>query len=338
MKRIKINLHLHLHDGQSSSQTALQRLAFKFDKPANLPSPSFFRFMEATIRQSQDDGRHSTSRNYRTALTSFRTFCRVRDLSFRQLTPRLVAAYEQWLRQKGICPNTTSCYMRSLRAVYNRAVEQGITPSGQPFKRVYTGVERTAKRSITPTGIRRLQELPLREGTSHCLARDMFLFSLLACGMPFVDMAYLKKAQIRDGYLSYYRHKTGRRIRIKVTPPMQPIIDRYRDTPTDYLFPIIHSPHPRIAHRQYRTGVCYYNRLLKQLARQCDIPDRLTSYASRHSWASFAYEANVGLPVISKALGHATPQTTLIYIRDINDAALDSANSDIINRLFSAKD
>lgn len=334
MKRIKINLHLHVH-AQTAVTMSPQRLPYEIDTPQSPSSPSFFRFMETVIRQYSDDGRHSTSRNYRTALTSIRTFCQNKDLSFRQLTPRLIKSYEQWLRQRGICPNTISCYMRSLRAVYNQAVEQEIIPSHQPFKRVYTGVERTAKRCIAPTSIRRLQELPLREGTPHYLARDLFLFSLLACGMPFVDMAYLKKAQINDGYLSYYRHKTGRHIHIKIEKPMQEIINRYQDTPTDYLFPIIRSSHPRSAYRQYRTGVGYYNRLLKQLARKCDIPEKLTSYVTRHSWASLAYEANVSLPVISKALGHATPQTTLIYLRDINDVALEQANHDLINRLFT---
>ena len=333
MKRFKMKVHVHIYVQQVPATDPKKGVTGHVAADEN-HNDSFYHFATQEIKRTLTAGQLGTARNYRTALNSLHTFCHNRDLGFEHITPRLIGSYEQWLKQKGICLNTISCYMRSLRSLYNKAAEQGLTERQHPFDQVYTGVERTAKRSISLTSLRRLQTLPLAAGTPHSLARDLFLFSLLAYGMPFVDMAFLKKSQIRNGYLTYYRHKTGRRIHIRLEAPLQSIIERYRQPAGDYLFPIIHSSEPTEAYRQYRTAIGYYNRLLKQLARRCDIHENLTSYTSRHSWASLAYESKVSLPVITQALGHATPQTTLIYIRDINSKALDRANRRIISKLL----
>ena len=77
-----------------------------------------------------------------------------------------------------------------------------------------------------------------------------------------------------------------------------------------------------------------YNRLLNQLAQKAIIP-HLTSYVARHSWASIAYSLDVALPIISKAMGHTSTQTTLTYIREINDYRIDEANKGIISPLLN---
>ena len=76
-----------------------------------------------------------------------------------------------------------------------------------------------------------------------------------------------------------------------------------------------------------------YNRSLKTLARKSGLNLRITSYTARHTWASVAYSSNVCLPIISKALGHTNPQTTLTYIKEINDKRLEEANREIISRI-----
>lgn len=152
--------------------------------------------------------------------------------------------------------------------------------------------------------------------------------------MAFVDIAYLKKSHIKNEYIVYQRHQTGQKVEIKIESCIKNIIERYQDSSSEYLFPIIHSTKPKDAYRQYRTQIGYYNRLLKQLAKQCCIQENLTSYVTRHSWASHAYESNINLPIISRALGHALPQTTLIYIKDINDVALEIANHRIIKQIL----
>ena len=290
----------------------------------------------------------STQENYRTAVRSFIRFSGGTDVPVSALDADSVRNYERWLRDRGVCPNTSSCYMRSLRAIYNKAATKRLVKDKEPFKGVFTGNERTVKRSIGAEEMRRLilstfsppcgggsgKEAVPAPGAS---ALDLFLFSFYAMGMPFTDLAHLRKRQVKDGVLTYRRCKTGRQVRVKLEKCMLDILEKYKAEGTDYLFPILYKVKDgRICPVSYPCALSRYNRSLKQLARRAGITVNLTSYVARHSWASIAYEQGVDLPVISKALGHTDTKTTLIYIEGIKDERLAEANRELLNRLSDA--
>ena len=165
-------------------------------------------------------------------------------------------------------------------------------------------------------------------------ALHLFLFSFYAMGIPFVDLAHLKKSQVKDGVLTYRRRKTNRPVRVKLEKCMLDILEKYKAEGTDYLFPILYKVKDgRQVAVSYASALNRYNRSLKQLARQAGIGVNLTSYVARHSWASIAYEHGIGLPVISKALGHTDTKTTLIYIEGIKDERLAEANRGLLERI-----
>lgn len=93
----------------------------KEESPAALGS--FSGFVREEIARTRLMHRHSTAGNYATALRSLLAFHGKKDISFAEVDSRLIDAYGEWLRRRGICKDTLSCYMRSLRAVYNKAVE-----------------------------------------------------------------------------------------------------------------------------------------------------------------------------------------------------------------------
>lgn len=126
-------------------------------------------------------------------MNSFRQFRRDKDLTLDEITPDLMAAYEGWLRDQSITPNTLSCYMRALRAVYNRMAGRGLAKRQVPFRKIYTSIEKTVQQKLEQGVIRRLGSLSLASSAALRFARDLFIFSLLACGMPFVDLAFLRK-------------------------------------------------------------------------------------------------------------------------------------------------
>ena len=80
--------------------------------------------------------------------------------------------------------------MRNLRAIYNRAVSVGLVFLRYPFKHVYTGIDKTKKRAVSLSVIRRIRDLDLNK-KSLIFARDIFMFSFYTRGMSFVDMAFL---------------------------------------------------------------------------------------------------------------------------------------------------
>ena len=178
-------------------------------RPSRTNGTSFFAFMQEVISKLKQQGKTRTSETYLTTLNSFMRFRRGKDLSLDEVDANLMVTYETWLRSKNISMNTISFYMRILRATYNRAVEKGQILQQYPFKPVYTGIEKTAKRAIPLCAIQQIKALDLTSDPPRRYARDMFLLCFYIRGMSLIDMAFLKKRDITNGILSYRRKKRG---------------------------------------------------------------------------------------------------------------------------------
>lgn len=290
---------------------------------------SLFRFMESVIMNLKECGKIRTAETYTATLQSFSRFRRGRDLMLDEITPDLIQAYEAYLRVGGAVPNTTSFYMRILRAVYNRAVKSEAIEQRNPFRHVYTGTERTVKRAIPIAAISRIKNLELPRGSKMDFARDMFMLSFYLRGMSFVDMAFLRKKDRADNHVTYRRRKTGQRLDIAWTKEMQSIVEKYPPNPTQYLLPILTNPlsDERIA---YRNRASCINRQLKTIARMTNLKIPLTLYCARHSWASAARTKGIPVSIISEGMGHDSEATTQIYLASLETSVIDRANALII--------
>lgn len=290
---------------------------------------TLFRFMESIIMNLKECGKIRTAETYTATLQSFSRFRRGRDIMLDEITPDLIQAYEAYLRVGGAVPNTTSFYMRILRAVYNRAVESEAIEQRNPFRHVYTGTERTVKRAIPIAAISRIKNLELPQGSKMDFARDMFMLSFYLRGMSFVDMAFLRKKDRADNHVTYRRRKTGQRLDIAWTKEMQSIVEKYPPNPTQYLLPILTNPlsDERIA---YRNRASCINRQLKTIARMTNIKIPLTLYCARHSWASAARTKGIPVSIISEGMGHDSEATTQIYLASLETSVIDRANALII--------
>ena len=191
-------------------------------------------FAMAEAERMQKQARHKTAANYLTAARSLSRFLDNSRWRFADITAAMLQCYQRWLCNRGIRLNTVSAYMRSLRSLYNRAADN---VADNPFTAVFTGNEQTAKRSVTDEEIRRLLALQLDHLPHLAFARDIFMFSFMAMGMPFVDIAYLKWQQIHDGVLHYARHKTGHKVCVAIEPYMTEIISRHTTQGSEYVFP-----------------------------------------------------------------------------------------------------
>ena len=277
-------------------------------------------------------GKIRTSETYMAALRSFSGFMNDKAVLFDQLNADLIAEYEAYLKGRGNSPNTVSFYMRILKAVYNRAVEDGLTEQQYPFKSVYTGVEKTMKRALSLNDIRRIKGVDLSLKPSLDYACDMFLFCFYTRGMSFIDMAYLRKKDLQNGTLSYRRRKTGQQLFIKWEKCMQDILDKYPINETEYLLPII-TKQDEDYRKQYANKLHHVNYLLKKIGKLLDLPIPLTMYVGRHSWASIAKSRNVPVSVISEGMGHDSENTTQIYLASLDTTVVDKANKKILNLL-----
>lgn len=291
---------------------------------------SFISFAHTLVGQLKQIGKQYTA--YETAINSFTRFRKEQDVPLDEVDSDLMMAYEAYLKSKGICPNSSSFYMRNLRAIYNRAVDKELTEQRNPFKHVYTGIDKTVKRAVPLSVIRQIRDLDLNLHPAMDYARNIFMFSFYTRGMSFIDMAFLKKKDLQNGVLSYRRHKTNQQLFIKWEKPMQELIDKFDTSGTPYLLPIIKNC-DNDARKQYKSDAHRVNQSLKKIGKMLGLAISLTSYVARHSWASIAKSKNIPIATISEAMGHDSENTTRIYLASLDTTVVDKANSLILKSL-----
>lgn len=293
---------------------------------------SLFNFMEGIIAKLKQNGKVRTAETYKTTLNSFKKFRKDEDIMLDNLNSEVMEDFEAWHRGRGITFNTISFYTRILRAVYNRAVEEDAIENRRPFRHVYTGVDKTVKRALPLDVIRKIKELDLSLNPALDFARDMFMMSFYLRGMSFIDMTYLKKSDLENGYITYRRRKTGQQLTIEWTSDMQSILNKYPKNQSNYLLPIIKTTGIN-EWRAYRNVGYNINRYLKQISQMLNLNFRLTMYVARHSWASAAKAKGIPLSVISEGMGHDSETTTQIYLASLDTSAVDHANAIILKSL-----
>lgn len=300
---------------------------------------SLFTYMTGIIARLRQNDKIRTSETYKAALNSFRKFLietsrcgqipQHNDIMLDCITAEVVESYEAWHKSHGVAPNTISFYTRILRAVYNRAVEDGIIENRNPFRHVYTGVDKTVKRALPIAVIKKIRQLDLSDSRALDFARDMFLMSFYLRGMSFIDMAFLKKSDLKNGYVTYRRRKTGQQLTIEWTREMQSTLDKYPVNESRYLLPIIRRPglNERCIYRNMGYNI---NHNLKKIAAMVGVTIPLTLYVARHSWASAAKTKGIPVSVISEGMGHDSEATTQIYLASLDTTIVDRANALIL--------
>ena len=299
------------------------------------PCPTWFGFIHGMVAKKLRIGRLGTAKTYRDALASFSRFRNGEDIAIDALDAELMNQYEAWLKAQGVKRNSSSCYLRTLRTLYRKAVEKGLATDKDIFRRVFTGFASTMKRALPLDTIRTIRRLSLPDGSDLAFSRDMFMLCIYLQGISFVDMAYLKKDDIKNGLLQYSRKKTGQSVSIGWELVMQEIVDTYAHLTvgSPYLLPII-TKQDGTERRQYERMEHKVNRLLKKIGALVGLQIPLTTYVGRHCWASTMRDMGVSLSIVSKGLGHESLRTTQIYLSSIDTEGVVKANRQLIGKIF----
>ncbi|MDR2627063.1 MAG: site-specific integrase [Dysgonamonadaceae bacterium] len=288
-------------------------------------------FIGILIRELKAAKRRSSAKACQSILNSLTAFTGNENLPLEEITPAFICSYQEYLRKESLNRNSISSYMRSLRAILNKAVDRKLIPAPceNPFAHVYTGIYKTKKRALDPDEIRRLSELAEEADLSQALHSTLqyFLFAFHACGMSFIDLAFLRKCDISDDHILYCRKKTGCMIPVKITRPMREILDYFSPAVvgSPYAFPIINPKKPD-EYRQYETALRSQNRRLKKVCEMAGIEKNVSTHVSRHSWATVAKREYISIAVISDCLGHQDEKTTAIYMDSFNTNVTDMAS------------
>ena len=311
-------------------------------------SESLFQFMNLHIALLLKNGQYRTMLHYKATLNSFKRYRDNKDIALREIDAEVMRSYEAYLHHTaGVCKNTSSFYLRILRSTYNKAVAKGLTPQQHPFTDVYTGIAPTRKRAIPAESVSQIKHLESVKNLTpkEEMARDAFLMSFYLRGISFIDLAHLRKSDLKDGYLHYTRSKTGQRLTIRWEKDMQEMLEKYQaqTASSSYLFPFLvdagNKSHDKTIDKKQEEVRLYHNaesRIsyhLRKFGAKIGIKGKLTLYVARHSWATAARDNDISISVISEALGHHSETTTQIYLRSIKSSEVDDANAKILAAL-----
>lgn len=290
-------------------------------------------FINTLIKTANQRGRYSTANAYQCTLHSYQRFTQNPSQTFEEMTPEEMKNYEQFMIKNGLKHNTISLYIRMLRSICNQAIAQKVAHINavELFQDVFMGCKPTAKRAIKPSIIGHLIDADFAEHPHLAFSRDLFLLSFYLRGIPFVDLVYMRKSDIKDNTLIYFRQKTGKVMYVTIESCAKKLIKKYASECKDsiYLLPIIKSVGEE-GHKQYRSALRLYNKHLHQISKLLKLGIILTSYVARHSWATTAQNTDVPIAVISTSMGHASEKVTHIYLDSFENKKLSDANKKVI--------
>ena len=307
-------------------------------------------YMPEVIEMLKREGKFPAMHVYACTLRSYEKFCAeerypkntTASLSMQEIfTPERLKEYEDWLAGQQSSPNTISTYMRTLQAVYNRWMSPGIEGYNPVlFKDVYTKVESRTKRALTAEQMEQLRNpdfsvLTLRQQQ----VLTYFLLMFMLRGMPFIDLAHLRKSDLRNRRITYRRHKTGKLMVVDVPPDAMRLLQKYRDkTDSEYLFPLLHGGlFMEEHHHRYQETLRPFNRELARLMKQLLPGVSVSSYTARHTWATLAYHSGVPVGLISQSLGHSSIRVTMTYLKPFDAEVIDRINRQVISLVKKSK-
>lgn len=293
-----------------------------------------FVFLQEQATKKEQMKRLGTARTYGNAYRRFKAFREDVDLTFDELTPDMIECYEAWLIDRRLKQNSIRCYLRTLNTLLCKAVAEGLLSNRYLFSRVRLSYVKTTKRAISEKELKVIANLELPEHSTMALARDIFMFSFYMRGMPFVDIAYLRKTDLKNGMWTYCRRKTNQCLMVEWEKAQQKILDRYAHQTENgpYLLPIINKE-DGTEYLQYQRMQTNINRALKKIGEMAELKMPLTTYVARHTWASVARDMNIPIAVISEGMGHNSIKTTQVYLNSIDISRINEANKRIIKRI-----
>ena len=291
--------------------------------------------MQEHIKELRDADRTGYALSMEQVYNSLVKFSGHLDIPFSDIDIQWLKKYEQWLRSNGLAENTIGIRFRTLRRIYNIALERKLVkPEDYPFKSF--GVSRlhqnTPKRAVNKDCIRKILNYPTENKRYYCsLAIDLFKFSYFMGGINFADMAYLTGRNIMDGRLVYSRRKTKKIINLPLQQDALDVLNKYRSE-SDYLFPIFLPYHKTEQQRRNRLHkvITKVNDALKDIGKELGIPIDLTTYVARHSYATVLKRSGVSTAIISESLGHSSEKVTQIYLDSFENGQIDEAMKNLL--------
>lgn len=314
----------------------------------SITSSSIFDYLKAHINKLNKSDEYNTAQTFENLLECLKRFdSYFQKRLFADITYKYVLDFYNEQKKLGRKDNGIRANLSALRSLLNKAIKEGVgSPETYPFSYqygTYTGKEifnitaltkeKTRKRFIPEEYLKKFYDFGF-SSIPHIRSKALFFFSFFCGGINYIDMAKVKKSDIKHGfskdgkpirYFTYQRSKTGEFIEIQINDDIQRQIDILNDVTlgipaNDYLLPVVLLEDLEgsrltkyIVDKRKK-----YNKYLKQMAEAMEFPEGIndmTSYFARHSFAMTLYSKTKSIDLVSASLHHDSVETTKIYLQ-----------------------
>lgn len=259
-----------------------------------------------------------------------------------EIDDKFLKGYVNWMLNKGNSYSTAQIYLRNLRTVYNRAINDGfIAKKYYPFTSFTIGSSSKSKNVLYPEQVKALFDYVPQTFRQH-KAKDIWIFCYLMNGVNPKDMFYLKWENVKEDYIIFTREKTKRtkrnsagEIRAYLHPEMKRIVSDYgtKDkSPDNYVFPfLLGCDNAEQRERRRKNAQGRLNDWLKDIGENIGLPIRLVLNLARHSFSTNLKLNDVPSTFIKDALGHSSIAVTEHYLKTIPDRKIKEISSHLLN-------
>lgn len=309
----------------------------------------FIQFQEA-INHYEQNNQIGTSRNYTCSLNSIKKFIEDKTgkepekILFREITPDWLDRYESYMLGKGKSQTTVGIYLRPLRALYKAAIAQGtVKPDLYPFgrRRYEIPQPEAVRKALSREQLKAFFDAQ-PENEYRARAKDFWFFLFNTAGMNVKDLCRLKYSNLHGDKLVYVREKTKRTTKSRLKPVVVYLNDFARDfinrygnpdkAPNNFIFGIFTENMTEVEKFE-RAGAFTrnINQHVKNLAKANGLPEEISTYWSRHSFATNAVRGGASLEQIQQALNHHNLTTTQNYFAGFEDEAMRDLTKNLMN-------
>jgi len=305
--------------------------------------PTVIEYGKSIIAEMIHAGRVGNARVYKDAVFKLQKYSGTKRLFFENIDTAYLLKFDNDMLAEGITVNGIANYMSQIRALYNRAIKEGIVElKYYPFNNYRIKREATISRALTVNDMKAIIAAPLTPDTPIWHNRNYFLLSFCLLGISFADLLSLKGENIMGDRIVYRRKKTKKLYTIKIHPEAQRILSYYYDASiqdkNEYLLPVLPPSvkDPTCLMKLSLQGIRTCNKYISRIGYSCGIKARLSTYYSRYSFGNIARSLMISKDIISQAYGHSYGNAvTSIYLDDYDNAVIDEANAKVIATVFN---
>jgi integrase len=293
-------------------------------------------YWDNLISNMNEAGRDGGVKIYQQSLNTIKQEINL-NLPFTALSYKDIMNLETKLYKRGMSVNGASVYLRTFRAVCNKAINQDIVNlEWYPFRKHKMKKQKTVPRVMTMDDIKRYFALNLSPTDCSYKYWNIGKLIFMLRGINMRDLMLLKPDSVKNGRIIYRRAKTGKLYSIQITTEIATALATFK--PNETLLGLIPTAQLNSSFKvnYFKQYLKLTNKHLKKLGVIIAVSEPISTYVFRYTYANVAKQLGYSKDLIAEALGHEYGNSvTGIYLEQFDNDVVDKMNQELINAVLS---